>query len=90
MYVILTGEVEVSIVGEYVAKLGAGSFFGELALLTESPRTANVSVSSEECETVFLSRAVFDCIKVDLGESVKKEILRRIENNYGKQRIKLG
>lgn len=43
LFVILEGECEVTIGGKRKAKLGAGDFFGEVALLDGGPRTATVT-----------------------------------------------
>lgn len=42
MWLVLEGEVEVHAGGEPIGTLGVGKHFGELALLTDSPRSADV------------------------------------------------
>jgi CRP-like cAMP-binding protein len=45
--VIVSGDATVAIDGQTVATLGAGDFFGEIALLDGGPRTATVTADTE-------------------------------------------
>jgi len=47
LYVIVTGQADVSRDGEVVATLGAGDYFGELAVLRPAPRTATVTATTD-------------------------------------------
>lgn len=58
MYVVLEGEVTISIGGSAVERLGPGGVFGELALLEQSPRLASVTADTD-CELLPISRQAF-------------------------------
>ena len=45
-FVVVDGEASVSVDGKVVAGLGAGDFFGELALIAERERTATVTATT--------------------------------------------
>ncbi len=55
MYVILSGSVEVRSGDHMVAELGRGDIFGEIALISSAPRTADV-VALEDVEVLILSQ----------------------------------
>ena len=57
-YAIIDGEVGVTTGGETVAKLGAGAYVGEMALLDPGPRTATVT-ALRDTQTVLLSSREF-------------------------------
>jgi CRP-like cAMP-binding protein len=57
-YVIIDGEVGVTSGGDTVAKLGAGAYVGEQALLDPGPRTATVS-ALRDVQAVLLSSREF-------------------------------
>ncbi len=46
-YLILSGSAEVVRKGEKIARLGSGSFFGEMALFDAAPRSADVIATTD-------------------------------------------
>jgi CRP/FNR family cyclic AMP-dependent transcriptional regulator len=46
-FIIRDGEAKVTVAGNEVRRLHAGDHFGEIALITEGPRTATVTAESE-------------------------------------------
>jgi CRP-like cAMP-binding protein len=62
-YIVLDGEVEVSVDGRPLKRLSAGDFFGEIGMLDRGPATATVT-TTQPAETLALSHAQFrDAIK---------------------------
>jgi len=66
MYIIVSGEVDVLILGadgteNKVAEIVPGSYFGEMALMTGEPRSATIR-TNQACEMFSLSKADFDII----------------------------
>jgi len=64
LYVVASGRVRVSILGDdgrevILSMLGAGDFFGEMALLDNDPRSAT-TIAAEDSELLCLSRNDFD------------------------------
>lgn len=45
-FVLVSGTVDVTQNGKRIAELGSGDWFGEIALLTHTPRTATVTAAS--------------------------------------------
>mmetsp|Transcript_2053 Transcript_2053/g.5623 ORF Transcript_2053/g.5623 Transcript_2053/m.5623 type:complete len:758 (-) Transcript_2053:179-2452(-) len=71
-FVIKSGECNVDIDGESVAKLKAGNYFGENALLRDEPRTATITALTK-VDAYTVSRQQF----VELGLSGKIEFPKR-------------
>ncbi len=82
MYFIADGEVEVDVKPAPV-RLGAGSFFGELALLGDSIRTANVA-TSQASTLLILDLADFRTLTAhhaELARAIDAEAKRRTTEN---------
>lgn len=82
-YIIQSGRVEIIKSGKKVGELGSGDFFGEIALVSETKRTATVRCLTA-CELTVLSREDFQSLSV--GSSVlAKAIKHQIEERTGKK-----
>jgi CRP/FNR family cyclic AMP-dependent transcriptional regulator len=56
-FVLLEGEADVIKGGSSINKLGPGDFFGEIALISDSPRTATVTATSPVRALVITDRS---------------------------------
>ena len=56
-FVLVEGEVDVTKDGEHVRTLSAGDFFGEIALISDEPRTATVTAKGPIRALVITDRA---------------------------------
>ncbi len=66
-----------------IAELGPGDYFGEMALLTDTPRAASVVVT-ERCRVLVLSRGAFEIYLEESGAAavkVRGEALARLRDN---------
>ena len=87
-YVLARGEVEVSRKGDNgavvaLARLGSGSLFGEMALLSQTPRAAQV-VASRPCLLLVLRKDALDALVADepeLGMAIASYCRRRMIDN---------
>jgi CRP-like cAMP-binding protein len=79
-YVVLAGSVEVRKGSRALARLGPGQFFGEMALLDEMPRSADV-VATQPSILGVLSRWEFDAFAEThrgVYKGMLKELARRL------------
>jgi CRP/FNR family transcriptional regulator, cyclic AMP receptor protein len=70
-FVLLEGTVEVVRDGKPVATLGKGDFFGELALISNIPRTATVTATSPVRTLVVFGRDFRRLLQEDPGIATK-------------------
>ena len=78
MFLILDGEARVSVKTDdkedTIAMLGVGDFFGEMALLDEGPRSADVT-ANKDCTLLKLSRKNFEDIMSQNSEIASRFLL---------------
>jgi CRP-like cAMP-binding protein len=76
-FIIRSGSAEVSRDGAVVATLGAGDFFGEIALVKRVPRTATVTTTSP-VDALVLSGQAFAGLRDELP-NLDRAVLAEIE-----------
>jgi CRP-like cAMP-binding protein len=82
-FVIDSGTAEVTRAGERLAELGAGDFFGEMALLEEERRVATVTATSP-MTLIVMTRANFRSLD-RTAPQVHETVAREIEARRGGQ-----
>ena len=75
-FVILEGEAEVTKAGQPLRTLGAGDFFGEIALVEHMPRTATVTATTPLRFFVLTSEAFYGVL--DKNPEVERRVLRAL------------
>jgi CRP/FNR family transcriptional regulator, cyclic AMP receptor protein len=68
MHVVIGGSGEVSRNGEVVAQVGPGDYFGELSLIDDGPRTADVVAGLDGLETFAITKWTFNDLLADHPE----------------------
>jgi hypothetical protein len=89
MYFLSEGDVEVLVGDTKVAQLGAGSPFGETALIQGERRMASIRARSY-CDVYKLSKVDFDALRVrypDFDAQVKKVVEDRLKDTHEKTRV---
>ena len=84
-YYINSGSVRVLHDGEEIAVIGKWGFFGEIALITDEPRTATIEVAEDTELQVFLKEDFLTLImqsphSVDLKAEVRRRILEQVKH----------
>lgn len=75
-FAIVEGEALVTLRGKKLATLGAGSFFGEMSLLDQGPRSATVSAATPMKLYVLDARSFSSLL--DQSPAVARKILREM------------
>ncbi len=82
MYVILSGQLAISIKGAVVEMAGSGATIGEMALVDQSARAATATATTA-CKLLAVNRnALIDLVKTDpaIGMSLMRSMAERLRN----------
>lgn len=81
--VLVAGTADVKRNGRRIASLGPGDFFGEMALLTDRPRMADVVTSSEVRALVITDRAFARLLRdePDVQAKILSAVAERVAEN---------
>ncbi|HEU4450694.1 MAG TPA: cyclic nucleotide-binding domain-containing protein [Gaiellaceae bacterium] len=78
-FVIVEGEVDVTKDGTDLRRLGAGDFFGEIALVWESPRRTATVTAATPLRFFVLTRQAFRSL-VDRHGDIEQKVLEALED----------
>jgi CRP-like cAMP-binding protein len=81
-YLILEGSVEIKSNGTTLAKLGPGQFFGEMSVIDNQPRSANV-VAIEPSRCLILTAWSFNALVTEhpkIALKILQEFVRRLRD----------
>lgn len=81
-FVIVDGEVDVIKDGKPVRRLSSGDFFGEIALVWESPRRTATVVAATPVRLFVLTRQAFRGL-IDRHPDIEGKVLEEIEARVG-------
>lgn len=77
-FVIVDGEVAVTKGGQELRRLGAGEFFGEIALIWESPRRTATVTAATPLRFFVLTRQAFRSL-IDRHPDIEAKVLEAVE-----------
>jgi CRP-like cAMP-binding protein len=81
-FVIVDGEVSVSRDGREVRTLGPGDFFGEIALIWDSPRRTATVTATTPLRFFVLTRQAFRSV-IEHHPEIEKRVLEALEERVG-------
>ena len=85
LYYLAEGEVHLVKSGKVVRELVADDFFGEMAILTQKPTTANAIVASDEARIIVIYAENIDTMLAEeprVAMQLLKQMASRVQNSY--------
>ena len=81
-FVVVDGEVAVTKDGRELRRLGAGDFFGEIALIWDSPRRTATVTAATPLRFFVLTRQAFRSL-IDRHPDIESRVLEALEERVG-------
>jgi CRP/FNR family transcriptional regulator, cyclic AMP receptor protein len=75
-FVLIEGTADVSRAGKKVASIGAGDFFGEISLISKTPRNATITTTSPVRALVITDRAFRRML--DQSPAIQRKVLEAL------------
>ena len=85
LYYLVEGQVNLTNAGKILRALEADDYFGEMAILTQKPTTANAVVASEEACIIVIYAENIDSMLADeprVAMQLLKRMASRVQNSY--------
>ena len=86
-YIVLNGEADISVNGQYVTTATSGHFIGEVGFICNEARSATV-VAKTDVIAMRITRDLFDKLPLGVRESIKQKIINglvdRVANQNGR------
>lgn len=89
LYILISGKVKVLRDGQELARLLDGQHFGEMALIDNSPRFADI-VAVENCHLIYITREDFEALMEEepiLGVRISRNMLKNLAKIVRQQSI---
>jgi len=85
LYYVVSGNIDLVSDGRVIRKLQAGDYFGEMALLTNTPRIADALIASEQAEIVVISAENIETLllsNANVAMNFLKQMATHLQNSH--------
>lgn len=87
-YILLSGDVSVTINKKHVADVGPGNFIGEVGFICNEPRSATVKTLTEII-ALRITKELFDKLPIKVREGIKSKIISGLVDRVVSQNTKI-
>lgn len=87
-YILLNGEVKVTMKDKHVANVGPGHFIGEVGFICNEPRSATVTTVKDSI-ALRITRDLFDKLPIKVREGIKNKIISGLVDRVVSQNGKI-